>query len=196
MAVGEGIADEGDRIDDRMRHDERSYASGPNEEYRENGAHNHIADATTEALVKMVGAPQQGAGRYGPWKTPGQAAQPFHEIAYHDYFLKESILDRGKDQDRNSPPHERKGLRDDRSIDAQRARAKIESKSRNTDSSGESNSPSKIKTRLWPAEAEKFRVVISREQVQGKQGGNGAEEYLDELEGEVQIRTPRSPRWI
>src|SRR6478736_8349261 len=90
------VADERDRVEDRMADDERHDAPGADEDEPEDEAHDDVAGEAAEALVEVVAATDEGGQADDERPRPPGLTPPREEVAHHDDLLEHGVLDGGQ----------------------------------------------------------------------------------------------------
>src|SRR6201987_503250 len=90
VANQEGVADEGHRVDQRVRDDHRGCAAPAQEQRAEDDAHDRVADEAAEALVQVIRTAQGGADRYGGAQGGTELAQPGQQVTGDKYLFEQS----------------------------------------------------------------------------------------------------------
>src|ERR1700733_1537434 len=92
VAGQQRVADEGHRVDQRVRDDQRRHPAPPAVEVAEDDAHGGVADEPARALVEVVGAADHRADGDRPGRLDAELVQPAHQVADDDDLFEGGVL--------------------------------------------------------------------------------------------------------
>jgi len=174
VACQQGVADERDGVDERVRDDHRARAAPAQEQVGEDDAHHRVAEEPAEPLVQVIRTAHHGADQDGAFWAHAQLAQPGQQVAEYDDLFEQPVLQGGHQQHRDPPPDGRQVLRDDVQRYARLVRDEVQAQAAAADQRREPGAAQQVAAGLRQVHADRGRALaVPGEQVEDEQHRSG-----------------------
>src|SRR5579859_2591942 len=161
------VTDERDRVEDRMRDNERADPADAPVHQHEDHAHHRVADEAAEALVQVVRATEHRTAGHDRPDGPAQLLQSGHQVPDDDHLFEDRVLRGGEDEHRYRPPDVRQRRRYHGHVEPGLPRGDVEPETRDADERGEPGTEQRVEAWAgWPQpEYPRRGLVVAPQQV-------------------------------
>src|SRR5690606_17054216 len=185
----QGVADEGDDVEEGVGEDAGHGGASPAVVLREDAAHRGVRQPRARALVEVVGAAQERARGDDGRRPPAELLEPLDEVAGRDDLLEQGVLQRREDEDGHGPPRGVEGRGLDLDRDAQCPPERVQAQPGDPDERGQRGADGEVPARAGERETDPGRGTAAglAEEVERQRHRDEREAEAEQLVGEVEV---------